>query len=295
MLELVLVILLEQDSADQANNAVLVGENADDIGPSFDLFVEPFQWVRAVYFHPMLFGEGHVGEHVMLGIVHAGTQLWPALPKLVSDMTPGLGRGSLIGLKEGLTDGGCDDGVLGFGDIGEGIPHEMDAAALPGGAQDTRDGRLQALMGIGDDQLHSLQPAPDEVAQEGRPEWLRFARPDMQADNFAASVGVDGNRYYSGHAHNPPTFADFQVGGVEIEIDPFARQRAFQEGMDAFVDVLAELGHARFGNARHPHRLHEFVDTPGADAADPGFLDHRYESLLHRFAGLEESGEIAPA
>ena len=83
---------------------------------------------------PVLLGEGHVGEHVVLGIVHAGTELGPAGPQLIGDLTPDLCRGRMIGLKEDLTDGGSHDRVLALGHLGQGIAHEVDAAALPTGA-----------------------------------------------------------------------------------------------------------------------------------------------------------------
>ena len=42
MLELVFVVLLEQDGADEADDAVFVGEDADDIGAALDLLVQSF-------------------------------------------------------------------------------------------------------------------------------------------------------------------------------------------------------------------------------------------------------------
>ena len=48
VLELPLVILLEQYGADEANDAVLVGEDADDIGTALDLLVQPLEWVGRV-------------------------------------------------------------------------------------------------------------------------------------------------------------------------------------------------------------------------------------------------------
>ena len=42
MLELPVVVGLEEDSADEADDRLLVWEDADDIGPPLDLFVEAF-------------------------------------------------------------------------------------------------------------------------------------------------------------------------------------------------------------------------------------------------------------
>ncbi len=42
------------------------------------------------------------------------------------------------------------------------------------------------------------------------------------------------------------------------------------------------------------HRLHQLVDPPGRDAADPGLLDHRDQRLLGRLARLEERRKVRP-
>ncbi|MCW2240959.1 site-specific DNA recombinase [Azospirillum canadense] len=50
----------------------------------------------------------------------------------------------------------------------------VNTAPLPGGAQHLTDRRLQPLMGIGDHQLHPLQPAAHQRAQERDPEGRRL-------------------------------------------------------------------------------------------------------------------------
>ena len=39
------VVLLQEDGADEPDDRVVVGEDADDLGPPFDLAVEPFEAV----------------------------------------------------------------------------------------------------------------------------------------------------------------------------------------------------------------------------------------------------------
>jgi hypothetical protein len=50
-LEWPLFILLEQDGADQSDDAGLIGEDSDDVSSSFDFFIEAFgggeTWTRA--------------------------------------------------------------------------------------------------------------------------------------------------------------------------------------------------------------------------------------------------------
>jgi hypothetical protein len=215
--------------------------------------------------------------------------------QLVGDLSPDLRCAFLIGLQEDLADRGGDDSVLALGHIGQGIAHEVHPAALPGGAHDAGDRALEALVSIGDDQLHAGKTAPNKVLQEVGPEDLRFRGADMQADDLAPALGVDGHGDYCGNADDPPAFAYLEIGGIEPEIRPFAGERAFQKGMDALVNVLAKLGDGGLGDAGHAHGLDEFIDPPGADPADPRFLDHRNQRFLDHLAGLKEARKIGPS
>ncbi len=64
--------------------------------------------------------EAHIGEHIMLGLVHEPGRLLEAGPELIGNVAPDVGGGFGIGLDEGLADGGGNDGVLAFADMGKG-------------------------------------------------------------------------------------------------------------------------------------------------------------------------------
>jgi hypothetical protein len=49
--------LLEEQCADQTDYRVVVGKDADDIGASFDLAIEPLDGVCRMQLRPMLFRE----------------------------------------------------------------------------------------------------------------------------------------------------------------------------------------------------------------------------------------------
>jgi hypothetical protein len=66
--------------------------------------------------------------------------------------------------------------------------HKMHPAALPGGRQHLRDRRLDALVGVGNDQLHPAQAAPGQFAQEAGPERLSLRRADIEAEDSAPPV-----------------------------------------------------------------------------------------------------------
>jgi hypothetical protein len=120
----------------------------------------------------MLGREGEVGEHVRLGLVHQRAELGPAGAQLVGNVPPGLGGAGVVGPDEGLPDRGRNHGVLALGHVSERVPHEVDAAALPGGADHPRDRALSPSWASEITSFTPLRPRRTRVAQEGRPEGL---------------------------------------------------------------------------------------------------------------------------
>ena len=86
--------------------------------------------------------------------------------------------------------------MLALGHMGERVAHEVNAAALPGRAKDLGDGRFQALVRIGYDELHPFQAALFEAAQKAEPERGGFRRADSQAENLPPPVGIDARGDY---------------------------------------------------------------------------------------------------
>jgi hypothetical protein len=69
---------------------------------------------------------------------------------------------------------------------------EVDPAALPGGALEAAaDRRLEAGVGVGDDQPHPTQPAGLQRPQESGPERLVLGVADVDAEHLAAAFGGD--------------------------------------------------------------------------------------------------------
>ena len=95
----------------------------------------------------------------------------------------------------------------------------------------------------------------------------------MQADDLALAIGVGGHGDYSRHRDDAAALALLEVGGIEPEVRPIADQGAIQKGVHPVVDVLAELADGALADPGQPHGLHQVVDAPGGDAADPGLLD----------------------
>src|SRR5665647_2583824 len=63
-----LVVLFGKDGSDQADDGRPVGEDADHIGPSPDLPVEPLQRVVAPDLTPVLLGESGEGQDLVLSL-----------------------------------------------------------------------------------------------------------------------------------------------------------------------------------------------------------------------------------
>jgi hypothetical protein len=78
-------------------------------------------------------------------------------------------------------------------DLGEGVALEVDAAPLPGGAENLRDGGPGALVRVGDDQLHAAQAAAGELAEGLRPDRLGLGCADLQAQSLAPPVRADAD------------------------------------------------------------------------------------------------------
>jgi len=143
-----LVVLLDQDSAGEAEEGGRVREHADDVGAAFDLLVHPFQRVREPDLTPVSLRERREGEKVMLGIAEHRCDLRMRAAQHRGD----LGELGVDVLSVGLGEDGADDRgdhVLGpFRHDGEDVAHEMHPASLPCSAlEHGADGFLQAFSG----------------------------------------------------------------------------------------------------------------------------------------------------
>ena len=94
------------------------------------------------------------------------------------------------GLREDRADRRGDHLGVAFADLGQGVAHEVDPAALPAGAlQHDADRVRQAAVAVADDQLHPAEAAVAQTAQELGPEVLGLAVPDLAAQDLPAAVG----------------------------------------------------------------------------------------------------------
>jgi len=115
--------------------------------------------------------------------------------------------------------------------MGQCIALDVDAAALPCGAEHLRDGGLDALMSIADHQLAPLQATPGQLAKKLGPDRFGPGRAYFQTQNFAAAVGVHPDGEDDGDRDDPPAAPHLEVGRIDPEIGPVTFDRAVQEGL----------------------------------------------------------------
>jgi hypothetical protein len=60
------IVLLDDDRGGEANERAVVGEDADDVGASADLAVDPFERIGGAQLRPVVGGEGVEREQVLL-------------------------------------------------------------------------------------------------------------------------------------------------------------------------------------------------------------------------------------
>ena len=76
----------------------------------------------------------------------------------------------LASMGEGGGDEGGHHPPTVLAGMGQGVAGEVHPAALPGGMEQLGDGRLEAIVGVGNDQFDATETALPELAQEGGPE-----------------------------------------------------------------------------------------------------------------------------
>lgn len=113
---------------------------------------------------PVVLGKGHKGKYIVLGIVHQPGDFCEALAQTVRDLAPLVDGGLMAVLDEGGSDGGGDHEALSLGNMGQGIPHEMDPVTLQAGVEHLGGRRLEALVDIRDDQPDATQAQPGQRA-----------------------------------------------------------------------------------------------------------------------------------
>ena len=110
------IIGLKHRRTDEADDRVVVREDADHIRAALAGAVHPFQRVRAGDLGPVLAGEGHIGQNVVRGAFHPGAEFGLLLAQGVGYDVPlgvgfGIGPCANIVFSTAATAVRCSDGA----------------------------------------------------------------------------------------------------------------------------------------------------------------------------------------
>ena len=121
-------MLLDQYGASESEQGGWVGEDADDVGASFDLFVDPLQRVRRPDLAPVFDREASEREEVFFRVVEHGGDLRVGALEHAGDLVelgPHVWR---VGLGEDRADDRGDHVLGALGHDREHVAHEVDPA-----------------------------------------------------------------------------------------------------------------------------------------------------------------------
>ena len=145
------------------------------------------------------------------------------------------------------------------------IAQKVNLAALPRAAEDLSGRSFEALVRVGDHELHPTQPSARERAQKARPERLRFRRSDLKPKNLVHAVGVHTHGDYYGDRHNPPGLAHLQVRRIDPQVRPVALDRTIEKRTHPLVDLPTQPRDLALADAAHAKGFHELVHRARRD------------------------------
>jgi hypothetical protein len=102
------------------------------------------------------------------------------------------------------------------------------------------DRGLEALVGVGDHQLHPGQAAADQAAQELPPERLGLGRAHVQAENLALAGLVHAVGDHHRSMLDPPAGADLLHLGIQPQVRVGDLQGPLPEGDHLLIQAAAQ-------------------------------------------------------
>jgi len=250
-----LVGLLGQDGADRSNDGLAVGKDAHHVGAPADLLVEPLLGVVGA-----ILGQCSTGEALKARTSSAASSRKLAAsvkPVSVSFETTSPSRPHTVSRS------GCSNtertkvATIGHDAFGTRLAKfAMKCVLQRCQLEPESTVEMAALMpavGVGDDELHAMQPPGHERAQEGRPAGGVLGRDDVEADDLATSLAVDGRGDHRRDVHHSPSFTDLLGEGVDPQIPVrTVVERALSELATAVshgaVDTRVSGAHERKGS-----------------------------------------------
>lgn len=102
--------------------------------------------------------------------------------------------------------------------------------------QDLRDRLAKTLVGVGDHQADASQPSLHELAQEGHPELMVFARTGRGSEHRALARCRDPDRDHGRHRDHPTGLANLVEGRVEPKVRALGLDRTAKERLHLLIE-----------------------------------------------------------
>src|SRR5262249_34951170 len=151
---------------------------------------------------------------------------------------------------------------------------------------------LEAGMSVADDELHTLQAALHQRAEEATPERFRLGLADVEADHFPVAGLVHAVGEHERLADDAAAITDLLHLGIKPQVRVAALERPVAEGVDLLVEALADPRDLALRDPQ-PQRLDHLVDFACGDTGHIGLLHDCDERLLAPPARLQKAGEVA--
>ena len=143
--------------------------------------------------------------------------------------------------------------------------------------QEIRDALDKAPAGVGNDQLHALEAAVDQMTQKRRPAGFVLLGALADPQDLAKSFRIDGRGHQQRNIADLAGPAALHDDAVEVEIRMLALDPPVPPGLDLGVDLLVQVRHCARADTGAPQRLGDVLDpadrNPRQIHLDQRFLD----------------------
>lgn len=172
-----------EESGDQTEKGVFVGENASDAGAAFEFLVDAFERIGGSQASLMCWWQRENGEALGQVFFQPRSKLGSGVSILGEDFREALFCGGAAGALEDAADGACDIGaLLEPGDVSLSVLLEMELAALPrDGTEDGFACSRHPWVVVADDEGNAAEAALNKALEEGAPVCLGFTEGDTNA------------------------------------------------------------------------------------------------------------------
>jgi hypothetical protein len=131
--------------------------------------------------------------------------------------------------------------------------------------------------------------------EERAPEHFVFAVADIEPEDLPAALSGDAGGDHDRFGGDQAAAAHVEVGGIQEHVRVAGGiQPSAAEPVHFLIETGTDPGDLGLGDPGAAEGDNEIVDVAGGHPVDPGFHDHRVQSLVDPPSGLEHGGEERP-